>query len=103
VPRGALQAIVLAQLAERPAHGYALVQTILERTGGAFQLREGTLYPTLHEMELSGLIRARCEVVARRRRRIYHLTARGEREAERQRARWVELSTLLQRLLAPAT
>jgi DNA-binding PadR family transcriptional regulator len=100
VPRGALQAIVLGQLAAGPAHGYALVQTILERTGGAFKLREGTLYPTLHEMELGGLVRARWEVVGGRRRRIYRLTARGEREAKRQRAHWVELSVLLQRLLA---
>ena len=36
--------IVLAALSSGPAHGYAVIQEIQRRSGGAFELPEGTIY-----------------------------------------------------------
>ena len=39
--KGHLDMIVLAALSSGPAHGYAVIQEIQRRSGGAFELPEG--------------------------------------------------------------
>lgn len=83
--KGHLDLLLLAGLAERPAHGYALVERLRSRSAGAFDLPEGTLYPALHRLEESGLVASRWSEEGGRRRRVYRLTAKGgKRLAERQ-------------------
>jgi len=48
--KGHLDMIVLAALSSAPAHGYAVIQEIQRRSGGAFELPEGTIYPALHRL-----------------------------------------------------
>ena len=56
--KGHLDMIVLAALSSGPAHGYAVIQEIQRRSGGAFELPEGTIYPALHRLEQAGLLAA---------------------------------------------
>jgi hypothetical protein len=49
--KGHLDAIVLAALEAGPAHGYAIIETIKQRSAGTFDLPEGTVYPALHRLE----------------------------------------------------
>lgn len=100
LPRGAMRAILLSLLADRPSHGYALVQALQKRTNGALTLKEGTLYPALHELEADGLIDASWETSPEgRKRRIYSLTPRGRKEAASWRDRWLAMADLLRDLL----
>ena len=41
-------------LQDGPAHGYAIIAALRERSGGEFDLAEGTIYPALHRLEESG-------------------------------------------------
>lgn len=43
--RGHLDGLVLAALASGPARGYALIELLRERSGGFFELPEGSVYP----------------------------------------------------------
>ena len=43
-------------LSSRPAHGYAIISALRDRSGGTFDLPEGTIYPALHRLEDSGLL-----------------------------------------------
>ena len=86
--KGHLDMIVLAALAPGPAHGYAVIEAIKRRSGGAFDLPEGTVYPVLHRLEHSGLLSSRWTDESGRRRRVYALTRRGERALAEQRAVW---------------
>jgi transcriptional regulator len=87
--KGHLDMIVLAALSDGPAHGYAVIQEIRRRSGGAFDLPEGTIYPALHRLEQSGLLSSRWTAAGSgRRRRIYSLTRGGRRALADQRARW---------------
>jgi transcriptional regulator len=87
--KGHLDMIVLAALAPGPAHGYAVIEEIKRRSGGAFELPEGTIYPVLHRLEEAGLLSGRWVTAdSGRRRRVYTLTRRGERELSEQRAVW---------------
>ena len=100
VPRGALRALVLAVLTEGALHGYALARKLEARAPGMLKIREGSLYPALHELELDGSVEA---AWARgpdgRRRRVYSLTRDGRRAAKAARAEWLAVADMLQALL----
>lgn len=103
IPRGALRAIVLAMLAEAPNHGYRLCRNLEARTDGRFTFSEGSLYPLLHELELEGLVTAKDTVAPNgRRRRVYHLTRAGRRQANQHRDHWLATAELIVDLLTPA-
>ena len=87
--KGHLDMIVLAALAAGPAHGYAVIQEIHRRSGGAFDLPEGTVYPALHRLEQSGLLSSRWTTGdSGRQRRVYSLTRRGQRALADHRDVW---------------
>ena len=75
-------------LVDREMHGYAIAQTVEERTGGAVKMGPGTLYGALHRLRESGYI-DECDAPgeASERRRYYRLTARGREVLEADGAR----------------
>jgi DNA-binding PadR family transcriptional regulator len=78
---------VLLTLAEGPAHGYALIATVSERTEGRVELGPSSLYYALGRLEDAGLIRT-CSAPRgsdqphEEQRRYYELTVRGRRRLE---------------------
>jgi DNA-binding PadR family transcriptional regulator len=54
--KGHLDFLILAVLQDGPMHGYALIEALRRRSGGVFDLPEGTIYPALHRLELTGLL-----------------------------------------------
>ena len=91
--KGHLDMIVLAALAPGPAHGYAVIEEIKRRSGGAFDLPEGTVYPVLHRLAQAGLLEGRWITAdSGRRRRVYALTRRGERALAERRVVWEQFS-----------
>src|SRR5262245_4881051 len=91
--KGHLDMIVLAALAGGSAHGYAVIEEIRRRSGEAFDLPEGTVYPVLHRLEQSGLLASRWTTAeSGRRRRVYALTRRGTRALAEQREVWKRFS-----------
>src|SRR5258708_14844764 len=73
--RGHLDLMLLATLRDvGPAHGYAIIVSLRERSLGAFDLPEGTVYPALHRLERDGLIGSEGDARASRRRRVYQLS-----------------------------
>ena len=54
--KGHLDLLLLAVLEKGPAHGYVIIEMLRERSGGTFDLPEGTIYPALHRMEENGLL-----------------------------------------------
>lgn len=58
VARGDVRAAVLALLAERPMHGYQIIQEIEDRSGGSWKPSPGSVYPTLQLLADEGLIGA---------------------------------------------
>ncbi len=86
--KGHLDLLVLAVLAPRPLHGYAVIEALRDRSEQAFDLPEGTIYPVLHRLERAGLLASDWEVHGGRRRRVYRLTEDGRRELRAERAAW---------------
>ena len=90
--KGHLDLLLLAVLERGPAHGYALIESLRERSGGTFDLPEGTVYPALHRLESDGLLRSDWSEDSGRRRRVYRLTPKGAEALSRRKAEWEQFS-----------
>jgi transcriptional regulator len=102
--QGSLDLLVLKILSRRgPLHGYAIMTAIEEISSEVLRVEEGSLYPALHRMEESELVRAKwVEKENGRRARSYELTARGRKQLETEEARWTAVAGAVQRVLRMA-
>ena len=89
---GSLDLLLLSVLTAGEAHGYAVITRLRERSDGAFDLPEGTVYPALHRLERDGLLTSRWDGTSGRRRRAYALTEDGRLALERKRRSWHDFS-----------
>lgn len=68
-----LQLVLLALLADRPAHGYELIRMLEERSGGFYAPSPGMIYPALTYLDEIG----HAAVVPEGPRKLYSLTDAG--------------------------
>ena len=94
--KGHLDLLLLSVLADGPAHGYAVIAELRERSDEEFALPEGTVDPALHRLEEAGLLRSHWADQAGRRRRLYELTARGASALADLQGEWRRFSTGVQ-------
>ena len=76
--KGDVRTAVLTLLAEKPMHGYQIIQQIEERSGGSWKPSPGSVYPTLQLLADEGLIKAE-EAGGRK---TYSLTEEGREVAD---------------------
>jgi DNA-binding PadR family transcriptional regulator len=89
VRRGDVRNAILALLAERPMHGYEMIQELEARTNGVWRPSAGSIYPTLQLLEDEGLVVGE-ESEGKRR---FSLTDAGRAEAEKlDRPPWEEVT-----------
>src|SRR3954451_20110548 len=93
--RGNLDTLILAALVDSPTHGYDVIGRIRDRSTGAFDLAEGTVYPALHRLEGGDLLSSRWKEIDGRRRKIYYVTPKGRRRLADARSRWNTFSALM--------
>ncbi|MFC9913937.1 PadR family transcriptional regulator [Streptomyces sp. NPDC059862] len=101
--RGHLDGLLLAVLEPGPLHGYAIITAVQQRSGGALELRTGTIYPALNRLERIGLLRSSWQSAGERRRRCYELTDAGRRTLASERTAWQEFTTAIGSVLNPVT
>lgn len=88
---GQLDLLLLALVARRPAHGYAVLEALRVRSGGHFDLPEGSVYPALYRLETAGYLASDERVVAGRTRRVYAITTSGRAALRDRQAAWQRL------------
>ncbi len=105
--KGHLDMLLLAVLDDGPKHGYAIIESLRERSDDVFDLPDGTVYPALHRLEEGGLIVSEWHRVDGRRRRTYEITRKGREQLSEQRRTWVQFFTAIDHVLGdgpwPAT
>jgi DNA-binding PadR family transcriptional regulator len=97
--KGHLDGLVLAVLSDAPAHGYDIIEQLAARSGGVFDLPEGTVYPALHRLEAAGFLSSTRQRVSGRERRVYRMTPKGRRSLGDRRAAWSVFSTTVTAIL----
>ncbi|MFF8658112.1 PadR family transcriptional regulator [Streptomyces huasconensis] len=99
--RGHLDGLLLAVLEPGPLHGYAIIAAVQRRSGGALELRTGTIYPALNRLERLGLLSSSWQSSGERRRRCYELTESGRATLAGERAAWAEFTEAIGSVLNP--
>ena len=101
--KGNLDLLLLSVLASGPTHGYAIISALRDRSGGTFDLPEGTIYPALHRLEDSGLLASTWAQADGRRRRVYGLTGQGVAALAAQQTEWRRFAGGIHAVLGWAT
>jgi len=78
--RGDVRAAILTLLAERPMHGYEMIQEIAERSQNLWRPSPGSVYPTLQLLVDEGLIAA---TESEGSKKLFELTDEGRGAAEK--------------------
>src|SRR5437660_11642471 len=105
--RGHLETLILSTLERGEAHGLEILRRLEGAGCGLLRLKEGSLYPALYRLEAAGQVAAVWEAAphGRRgaRRRLYRLTAKGQRKLSEGRVEWQQFVRILGGILgAPA-
>lgn len=87
--KGYIDAIILSVLAPTDSYGYEIAKRVNERTEGALELKEGTLYPALKRLESEQLIEGYWGAEAQGpRRRYYRITDCGRQKLGQTAHEW---------------
>ncbi len=98
--KGTLSLLILSLLSRKVMYGYEIAATVHHDTDGAFTWREGSLYPSLHKLEQSGLIVGKWEEKETgRKRRYYHITKQGRTVLKEKEASWNALCQAVNKIL----
>ena len=73
---GFIRLHILYHAAKEPTYGAEITEEIVRH---GYRISQGTLYPTLHQLEQLGYLRSHAEVVRGKRRRYYRATAAGRK------------------------
>ena len=100
---GALEMMILESLRRQPAHGYALVQHIQQRSNNLVQVEEGSLYPALQRLLKAKLVRAEWTISpsTNRRVRVYQITKAGLQHLEHEISSFDRMLEGIQMVLGP--
>ncbi len=90
--QGTLDLIILQTLVWGEQHGYGISQAINARSGAAFKIETGSLYPALHRLDKRRWIASAWKTSDNRQRaKYYKLTAAGRRHLAAEQSRWSRL------------
>ena len=97
--------LMLLKLLEREdMYGYQMIEALRRRSDHTFDLKAGTLYPLLHQLEAKGYVSARDEAsAAGRPRRYSHLTESGRRRLAEKEAEWHAYTAAVGKVLKGGT
>jgi PadR family transcriptional regulator len=88
----ALEMLILEVIAQGPSYGYEIAQTVAGRSGGNFEMKEGSLYPALHRLERQELLKSLWREADGRRRKYYELTDAGRAELASRKQSWLRFA-----------
>ncbi|HYP04922.1 MAG TPA: PadR family transcriptional regulator [Bryobacteraceae bacterium] len=102
LPQGTLDLLVLQILDSEPQHGWGISERLNQRSNGALQVQQGSLYPALHRMERKGLVKGKWRLSENgRRAKYYELTAQGRKHLRAETESWSRLTNTVALILEP--
>lgn len=85
---GLIRIHVLVHASQEPIFGLAMMEELAHH---GYRIGPGTLYPLLHGLERSGLLKSALKTVGGRKRRVYKITSVGKKALEKARVKVDEL------------
>ena len=98
--KGSIGLLLLNLLSRGDMYGYEILQAAAVRSANAFEFKEGTLYPALHQLEKKGLVKSYWRTGDNgRERKYYSLTAKGRKAAQEYERQWQYLTGAVNAML----
>ena len=98
--RGHTDTIVLRMLIHGDNYGYEIHKGIIDRCGGAYELKEATLYSSYKRLEADGHITSYWgDETLGGRRKYYRITDKGRELFRQNKADWIKTQAVLNLLL----
>lgn len=98
---GSIGMMILRLLSEKDMYGYEMIDTLRQRSQNVFELKAGTLYPLLHNLEDKHFLTSYEQEVLGKIRKYYRITKEGKRHLEQKKTEWQEYSRAVTNVLAP--
>ena len=76
---GSMAMMILKLLSEKDMYGYEMIDTLRQRSENVFELKAGTLYPLLHNLEDKHFVVSYEEEVPGKVRKYYRITKEGRK------------------------
>lgn len=100
IMRGLTDSLILARLKEKDCYGYQINKTVSDLSEKTFELKEATLYSSFRRMEEAELITSYWgDENSGARRRYYSITDKGKSFFEENKADWIRIQELINKLL----
>ncbi|MBI1387304.1 MAG: PadR family transcriptional regulator [bacterium] len=100
--KGTVPILLLEILSGGEAYGYEIVKEIANRSAGALQFGQGTVYPLLYKLEEQGFVESsRKSAESGKERRYYQITESGLKHLESCKQTWRKTSQAITRVLGP--
>lgn len=100
--KGSTPILLLSLLSEGPMYGYQIIETVLQRTGGAYTVKEGALYPALHKLEAAEFISSYWQTQGNGRdRRYYSILPSGAAFLETKKKEWSRFVNMVEVFVGP--
>ena len=97
---GSTSLLVLSLLRDGDKYGYEMIAQLTLRSEGVFELKEGTLYPVLHQLEREGSLNSySAQAPSGRTRKYYHLTPKGLKVLEAQEQEFQRVAGAVEQVL----
>lgn len=98
--QGTLDMLILKTLSLEPMHGLGISRRIEQITKGVFQVKPGSLFPSLHRLQQEGWIAGEWgESENNRRAKYYKLTSAGRRQLNAEKRDWAKAVLAIARVL----
>jgi len=98
--KGSISLLLLNLLSRGEMYGYEILQEASRRSANAFEFKEGTLYPALHQLEKKGQIKSSWrKAESGRERKYYSLTPKGRKSAAAYEQQWQQLTGAIAAIL----
>ena len=99
---GSTTMLLLKLLEEKDMYGYEMIEVLRERSQNVFELKAGTLYPLLHNLEEKGLLTVYEKEAGNKVRKYYSITKQGKKILDEKKDEWELYSKAVASVLGTA-
>ncbi|MEF9953243.1 MAG: PadR family transcriptional regulator [Peptostreptococcaceae bacterium] len=97
---GSTTTLILKLLEEKDMYGYEMIETLANKSDNTFDLKAGTLYPILHNLEKNECLESYEKKSNNdRTRKYYHITSKGKKLLVEKEAEWNQYSSAVNKIL----
>jgi PadR family transcriptional regulator, regulatory protein PadR len=96
--------VILAILDQKESYGYEIMLRVKELSKSQIEWKEGSLYPVLHKLEKTGLIKSLWKMAENgRHRKYYAINKKGRKALEEEIENWRMVQIMLEELWSNLT